>query len=121
MALCANCRIGLVYKPLRSAPFPSQLYLRDTHQHTAHSPESPPDDTMRYVVRGNDCVYGKVRYCSLPPITTFANTLATVQSAETKDVAAVSKTAAAEVQAVDGRETLCCKSHLGVIHIAYSF
>ena len=51
---------------------------------------------MRYVVRGNDCVYGKVRYRSLPPITTFANTVTTTQSAETKDVVAVSKEAAAE-------------------------
>lgn len=51
---------------------------------------------MRYVVRGTDCVYGKVRYRSLPPITTSANTLAIIQSAETKDVVTVAKKAATE-------------------------
>jgi hypothetical protein len=52
---------------------------------------------MRYVVQGNDRVYGKVRYRTVHPILLkSANTLATFQSAETKDAAAVFKKAAAE-------------------------
>lgn len=75
MHLRLHFRIGLVYKPLRPAPVPSQLHLRDNHQRTAQSPESSPDDTMRYVVKSADRVYGKVRYLTLSLISLHLLTL----------------------------------------------